>query len=72
VTVPFTPHPNAYATRSGLAGVGTLADVIGEDEARTFFDEREARIRYLYGQALRRWTHGSGVGYQTYRRNARP
>lgn len=72
VTAPFTPNPTPQTQRSDLAGVGTLAQVIGEDEARDFFDERDERIQHLYTRALRRWTHGSGVGYQTYRRRARP
>lgn len=40
-----------------LLGVGRLSDVIGVDEARSFFDRREHRQRVLYARALRRWNH---------------
>lgn len=71
----MTDHPQAGAPGRGesaevaVTGVGRLAEVIGVDEARAFFEERDARKQFLYGRAVRRWTNPSGVGARmTYRR----
>jgi hypothetical protein len=36
-----------------LLGVGRLAEVIGVDEARAWFDQRQARIDFLHERSLR-------------------
>ena len=51
-----------------ILGVGRLAEVVGPDEAREFFDEREARKRFLYTRAVQRWSGSSASGPMAYRR----
>ena len=38
-----------------LAGVGTLSEILGQEEAQRFVDEIKQTRLYLYDQALKRW-----------------
>lgn len=53
--VDLAPNEDGRLENLKLSGVGTLADVIGAEEAREFFDEIEATRRYLYDYAVSRY-----------------
>ncbi|HUD06944.1 MAG TPA: hypothetical protein VMR34_03595 [Candidatus Saccharimonadales bacterium] len=53
--VDLAPVDDGSLEDLSLAGTGTLADVIGAEKAKEFFDELEATRRYLYEYAVARY-----------------
>jgi hypothetical protein len=48
-------------------GIGRLSEIIGSKEAREFFDKRDARKKFLYERAVRRWGERSPFSLSRFR-----